>query len=124
MPSWTALLAIPGFVLLAMSSFAASIFLGMTCARFRDIPPIIGSMMQVAFFVSAVIWKPEMLGHWQPFLPLNPIFALMEAIRAPHHGRHRRHHGLAGGLRLDRRRGGDLAWAFFVRFRGRIAFWV
>ena len=122
-PSWMALLAIPGFVLMAISGFAAAIFLGMACARFRDIPPIIASIMQIAFFVSAVIWKPEMVGHWQPFMPLNPVFAVMETVRSPLMG----HSGGAivwiaafvwTGILVT------AAWAFFVRFRGRIAFWV
>ncbi|GGJ39579.1 ABC transporter permease [Neoroseomonas lacus] len=122
-PHWTAFLAIPGFVLMAVCGFASSIFLGMICARFRDIPPIVGSLMQVAFFVSAVIWKPDMLGWWEPYLPINPVFALMEAIRAPIMG-------TTGGIVvwiaaffwtaiLT-----AISWAFFVRFRGRIAFWV
>ncbi|MBW6399881.1 ABC transporter permease [Roseomonas sp. HJA6] len=122
-PHWTVVLAIPGFVLMAIGGFAASIFLGMICARFRDIPPIVGSLMQVAFFVSAVIWKPDMLGWWEPYLPINPVFAVMEAIRAPIMG-------TTGGvvvwfaaivwtaLLVW------ISWVFFVRFRGRIAFWV
>lgn len=122
-PSWYALLAIPGFAVMAVGGFAASIFLGMVCARFRDIPPIVGSVMQVAFFVSAVIWKPEMVGHWQPLLPLNPVFAVMEAVRAPLMGS-------SGGIMVWVAAIGwtallvAAAWAFFVRFRGRIAFWV
>lgn len=122
-PRWTALLAIPGFLLMAIGGFAASIFLGMVCARFRDIPPIISSLMQVAFFVSAVIWKPSQVGHWEPFLPINPIFAVMEAIRAPIMGE-------TGSLFVWVAAIGwtailaAVSWAFFVRFRGRIAFWV
>ena len=121
--TWYALLAIPAFALMAVGGFAAAIFLGMICARFRDIPPIIGSIMQVAFFVSAVIWKPSMVGYWEPFLPINPVFAVMEAVRAPLMG------STGGiivwiaavfwtGVMVA------VAWAFFVRFRGRIAFWV
>jgi lipopolysaccharide transport system permease protein len=122
-PGWVALLAIPGFALIAAGGFAAALFLGMVCARFRDIPPIIGSLMQIAFFVSAVIWKPDMVGHWEPFLPLNPVFAVMEAVRAPLMGS-------TGGIVVwvaALAWTGLLvaaAWAFFVRFRGRIAFWV
>jgi lipopolysaccharide transport system permease protein len=121
--TWTALLAIPGFLLLGIGGFAAAILLGMICARFRDIPPIVGSLMQVAFFVSAVIWKPEMVGHWEPFLPLNPVFAVMETVRAPIMGR-------TGGIIVWVAAFAwtgllvAAAWAFFVRFRGRIAFWV
>jgi lipopolysaccharide transport system permease protein len=122
-PSWYALLAIPGFLLMAVAGFAAALFLGMACARFRDIPPIIGSVMQVAFFVSAVIWKPEMVGHWQPYLPINPVFALMEAVRAPLMGSPG---GITVWLAAIFWTGVMvvIAWAFFVRFRGRIAFWV
>ena len=82
-PHWTIVLAIPGFALMAIGGFAASLFLGMLCARFRDIPPIVGSLMQVLFFVSAIIWKPDMVGWWEPWLPINPAFALIECIRAP-----------------------------------------
>jgi len=121
--TWMALLAIPGFLLIGIGGFAAAILLGMVCARFRDIPPIVGSLMQVAFFVSAVIWKPEMVGHWEPFLPLNPVFAVMETVRAPIMGR-------TGGIVVWVAAFAwtgllvATAWAFFVRFRGRIAFWV
>jgi lipopolysaccharide transport system permease protein len=122
-PDWSALAAIPGFVLIALAAFAASMFLGMICARFRDIPPIVGSLMQIAFFVSPVIWKPEMVGHWEPFLPINPVFAIMETVRGPIMGTG------AGPLVWTLAIAWTAAlvacaWAFFVRFRGRIAFWV
>ncbi len=121
--SWTALLAIPGLLLIAVAAFASSMLLGMLCSRFRDIPPIVGSLMQIAFFVSAVIWKPEMVGHWEPWLPLNPVFAVMEAVRAPLMGSTG---GIVVWLAAVFWTGLLVAasWAFFVRFRGRIAFWV
>lgn len=123
MPGWTALLAIPGLVLMGVAGFAAAIFLGMVCARFRDIPPIVGSVMQIAFFVSPVIWKPQMVGHWEPFLPINPFFAMMETVRAPLMGETG---GIVVWLMAALWTGAlaALAAAFFVRFRGRIAFWV
>ncbi|WP_198373448.1 ABC transporter permease [Roseomonas rosulenta] len=122
-PGWWALAAIPGFVLIAVAAFAASIFLGMICARFRDIPPIVGSVMQIAFFVSPIIWKPEMVGHWEPWLPINPVFAIMETVRGPIMGTGAGFivWALAIGWTAALMAG---AWVFFVRFRGRIAFWV
>jgi lipopolysaccharide transport system permease protein len=121
--SWNLLLAIPGFALVMVAGFAASLLLGMLCARFRDIPPIIGSVMQIAFFLSAIIWKPEMVGHWEPLLPINPFFAVIEVVRAPIMGTTGSLFtwlaaiGWVGALVA-------FAWSFFVRFRGRIAFWV
>jgi lipopolysaccharide transport system permease protein len=79
--------------------------------------------MQLAFFVSPVLWKPALLNERQVWLPLNPFYVLMETVRGPLIGE---------GASL-------LIWvaavcytalicaiafAFFVRFRGRIAFWV
>ena len=122
-PGPEAALALVGLLILGVNAFAATLFLGMLCARFRDIGPIVGSVMQLAFFMTPVLWKPELLGEWQVFMPLNPFYALLETVRGPL---------VEGG-------GPWLAWvaalaytavhvgvaiAFFVRFRGRVAFWV
>lgn len=123
MPGSEAVLAIPGLALILLDAFAATMFLGMLCARFRDIGPIVGSVMQLAFFMTPVMWKPHLLGEWAWTLPLNPFYAVLETVRGP----------LVEG-------GGPLSawiaallfsgalWAaallFFVRYRGRIAFWV
>lgn len=121
--TWNLVLAIPGLLLVMVAGFAASLLLGMLCARFRDIPPIVASVMQIAFFLSAIIWKPEMVGHWEPWLPINPFFAVIEVVRAPIMG--------STGSLLTWVAAiawvsalAAFAWSFFVRFRGRIAFWV
>lgn len=123
LPGWGVLAAIPGFVLIAVAAFAASIFLGMVCARFRDIPPIVASVMQIAFFVSPVIWKPDMVGHWEPFLAVNPFFAVMETVRGPLMGTGAGLLVWASAIAWTAALVAG-AWVFFVRFRGRIAFWV
>ncbi|MGX9961944.1 ABC transporter permease [Roseomonas sp. F4] len=123
LPGPEAVLAIPGFLLIAINSVAAALFLGMLCARFRDIGPIVGSTMQLAFFLTPILWKPRLLGHWEAWMPFNPFYAILETVRGPL---------VEGG-------GPPLAWlaaiiytlltvtvaaVFFVRFRGRVAFWV
>lgn len=123
LPGPEAVLAIPGLALIFINAFAVALFLGMLCARFRDIGPIVGSTMQLAFFLTPILWKPRLLGHWEPYMPLNPFFAVLETVRGPL---------VEGG-------GSPIAWAaalfytalalavsaaFFVRFRGRVAFWV
>ncbi|MFT8244335.1 ABC transporter permease [Roseomonas sp. BN140053] len=122
-PGLEALLIIPGLALFAVNALAACLFLGMVCARFRDIGPIVGSIMQLAFFLTPVIWKPELAGTWRPWLPLNPFFAVMETIRGPlvDGGG-----SLTGWLAavLYTAAAVALAFGFFVRFRGRVAFWV
>ena len=122
-PGPEALLAIPGLVLIAINSCAVGLFLGMICARFRDIPQIVANVMQLAFFLSPVLWKPQLLGAGAAWLPLNPFFALIETVRGP----------LVEGGASFVIWGAALAYTalsctlamiFFVRFRGRIAFWV
>ena len=122
-PGATALLAIPAFVLWLVLGLALALLLGALCARFRDIPPIIGSVMQMAFFVSAIIWRPEQLKEQEYLLDFNPFYTLLEIVRGPLLGEvpHLAVYvsaGLFSGLILL------ATWLMFSRVRGRIAFWV
>lgn len=114
---------IPGFLIFLCNAFWAAFFLGMICARFRDIPPIISSLMQLCFFITPIIWMPEQLGANAKWLMFNPFNAIMETMRAPLLGR-----PLDAGVWLSAIGFTVVLWivaqAFFTRFRGRIAFWV
>lgn len=123
-PGWEALMAIPGLLVWIVDALALTLFLGAFCARFRDIQPIVNSVMQIMFFVTPVIWKPEQLGTGMSKLPLNPFFDLLEIVRGPL---------LGGGALSGAAWFGaivfsvalcGLSWAFFVRARGRITFWI
>lgn len=113
----------PGFALFVINAFWAGLLFGMVCARFRDIPQIIASMMQLAFFVTPILWLPEQLGDRSSWLVLNPFNAIMETMRGPLLGRPLDPsiwlHALGYTLALS-----VVALTFFVRFRGRIAFWI
>jgi lipopolysaccharide transport system permease protein len=123
-PELDALMAIPGLLLWAVDALALTLILGAFCARFRDIQPIVNSVMQIAFFVTPVIWKPTQLGaNSIANLAFNPFFDLLEIVRGPILGS-----GIAGTTWL-----GAIvysvvlcavSWAFFVRARGRVTFWV
>ncbi len=123
-PSWFALLAIPGLLLWAINSLAVVLLLGTFCARFRDILPIVSSVMQIAFFMTPVIWKPEQLGSAQALLWLNPFFDLLEIVRAPLLGAVPIVHHLWLGAGVFSVAIWALAWFLFARVRGRIAFWL
>ncbi len=123
-PGFALLGAIPGLLLWIVDGVAACLLLGVLCARFRDIPPIVGSLMQIAFFISPVIWKPELLTPASRiWLPLNPFYSLLEIVRGPMLGE------AASGIVWASAFGYSallvgLAWVAFVRVRGRLAFWV
>ncbi|MCS6933387.1 MAG: ABC transporter permease [Acetobacteraceae bacterium] len=123
-PGAGAVAALAGIPLFAVAGFASALALGILCARFRDIPPIVGNLTQLAFFLTPVLWLPEMLPpEALPWLPLNPFYALLETVRAPLLG-------LAAGPELWAAAIGWTtvlaagAWLLFVRYRGRVPYWV
>lgn len=116
--------AIPGLLLLAVAGFATALALGLLCARFRDIPPIVSNLTQIAFFLTPVLWTPDLLPpEALPWLPLNPFHALLETVRAP----------LLSGSADPAAWAAALGWtalvaaaaaALFVRVRARVPYWV
>jgi lipopolysaccharide transport system permease protein len=123
-PGVSGLLAIPGFALWLIDSFALCLLLGALCARFRDIPPIIGSILQIAFFVTPVLWKPELISaQRQWILPFNPFYSLMEMIRAPLLGAVPPMNVFVSAVIYSVLMCVG-AWLVFARVRGRIAFWL
>ena len=122
-PDSDGFLALPAFALWCVDGLALSLLFGAFCARFRDIPPIVGSIMQMAFFVSAVIYKPEQLGAREWLLPFNPFFSLLEIVRAPLLSQVPSTATYASALIYSALICAS-AWLLFVRVRGRIAFWV
>ncbi len=118
-----ALKALLGFSVIGIDAFAAAMLLGMLCARFRDLGQIVNSIMQIAFFMTPILWKPTALGPRARLLILDPFYSVMQVVRAPLLGQ-------AVGLSLWFSAIAfsillcAVSFAFFVRFRGRISFWV
>jgi ABC-2 type transport system permease protein/lipopolysaccharide transport system permease protein len=122
-PGAVALYAIPGFLLLAINSAFASLAIGMAAARFRDIPRIIASLAQVLFLVTPIIWMPDLLGPQLYLAHGNPLFHLIEIVRAPMLGALPSE--LTIRVMLSITTINILVTAlFFLRFRNRIAYWI
>jgi lipopolysaccharide transport system permease protein len=122
-PGWNAFVALPGLAVWVADALALTVLLGGFCARFRDVLPIVNSVMQIAFFVTPVIWKPEQLKQGAYLLPLSPFYDLLEVVRAPLLGSFASGMTWLGTL-LYSFALCSVAWAFFVRARGRVAFWM
>lgn len=123
-PGVHALLALPGLLLWALDSLALTLLLGGFCARFRDVMPIVNSVMQIAFFITPVIWKPEQLGPaGMSKLPFNPFYDLLEIVRAPLLGHMPSMMVWSGALGYSIVLCA-LSWAFFTRARARLAYWI
>ena len=122
-PGWTGLLVLPGLALLCLNGVWMGLLFGLVSARFRDVPQIVASVVQVAFFLTPIIWKPELLPDRAFVLDLNPFFHLVELVRAPSLGQAP---GLvswfaAAGITLG---GWLVTLLMYRRYRWRIAYWA
>jgi ABC-2 type transport system permease protein/lipopolysaccharide transport system permease protein len=122
-PGAVGLLAIPGLTIVLINGALASLSIGIISARFRDVPPLIGSVVQIVFFVTPIFWKPELLKGREYVTDFNPFFHLLEIVRAP----------LLGSMPSAKNYLAVLlitlinivvTGVFFSRFRSRISYWV
>ena len=122
-PGWAGLLSLPGLVLLSLNGVWIGLLLGLISARFRDVPQIVASVVQVAFFLTPIIWKPEQLPDRPAVVDFNPFHHLMEVVRKPLLGETPAPISwiVVVGLLIG---GGAVTFAFYRRFRGRVAYWV
>lgn len=121
-----ALAAIPAFALWIIDAFAISLLFGAICARFRDVPQIIMALMQVAFFITPIMWYAKTLeSHPKADLLIrfNPFFYILEIFRAPLLGSPLTMDMIIKALIVSV--GIIIVSAIgFARTRGRIAYWV
>lgn len=78
-----AILAIPGLFLLVANLIWIGYILAILSARFRDIPQIVASILQVAFFVTPIMYKPTQLAPENLLVILNPFSSLLGIVRDP-----------------------------------------
>jgi ABC-type polysaccharide/polyol phosphate export permease len=84
--TWSTLLVIPGLVLLCLNGVWISLVLGLCVARFRDIQPLVASLLQVAMFVTPIMWTPAQLagsGRIALIAKYNLLFHYVELVRRP-----------------------------------------
>ena len=122
-PGFTALLAIPAVLLISINGVLVSLFLGVLCVRFRDIPQIITNLVQLLFFLTPILWKPDQLPQGRAFVEANPFYHFVSLVRLPLLGEAPTLLSWMIVLVLTAF-GCVVAGATFVRFRGRIAYWI
>jgi ABC-2 type transport system permease protein/lipopolysaccharide transport system permease protein len=120
---WTIFMVVPALAIVTINGIWIGILLGMVSARFRDIPPIVGSFVTVAFFATPVFWHADTLGVQRWVVDFNPLFAALDVIRSPLLG-------LAPSpyswpiLLITTLFGSAFSFLFFARWRARISYWA
>lgn len=123
-PTAAAVMAVPGLLLLAVASLPAGMTIGLLCTRFRDLPQIIQSLLQVAFFLTPVMWHVDQLGGRVPYvIDFNPFAIFLLLVADPLHGhwpsigRYVQALAIIGTMVL-------VTAPLFARFRARIVYWL
>jgi len=122
--SWTSLLALPGIALLFINGYWVGVVLAFLCARFRDLEQIIRNLLQLAFFVTPVFWKAELVvSSKRAIVDYNVLFYFIEIIRAPLLGQvpPLKYYAVALGCTII---GYLIAVLVYQRMRRRLAFFV
>lgn len=74
---------ITGIILLILNLLWISTFLGILCARFRDISQLITSLSTTLTLITPVVWDKNMLGIYSSYVYLNPFSSLIEIVTSP-----------------------------------------
>lgn len=83
--SWEIIWLVPGFLVFCWNLLWISLILSTFCTRFRDMPQIVNSLLQVFFYITPIIWMPNALNARSASLLVepNPVYHLLELVRAP-----------------------------------------
>jgi len=121
--TYAVVFVIPGILLLCANLFWIALALGMLCARYRDMAQMAQYALQLAQFATPIIWQPSQVAANSPYLLFNPIYHLVELIRAPifEHRIPMQSFGISVGMLVV---GGALTLVLFHKFKRSINFWL
>ncbi|MFE9744101.1 ABC transporter permease [Saccharothrix saharensis] len=128
--SWAILLAIPAFALVAVNAVWVALLFGIISTRFRDIPPVVHSFINLVFFMTPIVWHTGVLekvgagGDWRMLIAeLNPLYHFLEIVRAPLLGHEQSwHHWVVVGAFTVV--GWTVALVALRNYRARVSYWV
>jgi ABC-2 type transport system permease protein len=126
--SWADLSVVPAMGLIVLNCIWVSVVFGILGTRYRDISPLLFSVVQLLFFMTPIIWNENTLaaqgaGRWGKIVELNPLLHYLDIVRAPLLGapQEMRHWVVVLVLTLI----GWVLAAFALRqYRARVAYWV
>jgi len=127
---WELLLSVVGLGVLMINGVWVSMLFGILATRFRDIAPLLDSMVQLLFYMTPIVWTTQTLyeqggqiADRARIAEINPLYHYLEIVRAPMLGQSvDAYHWwivlacTAVGLLL--------AFVALRRFRSRVPYWV
>ena len=87
---WDFFLAIPALALLVVNGVWVTMFFGIVATRYRDVAPLLDSMIQLVFYMTPIVWTTKTLedqggavAERARIAELNPLYHYLEIVRAP-----------------------------------------
>lgn len=78
-----ALMAIPGLLIFFAVTACLSLAVGALATRYRDVQPLVESLVTMAFLASPIMWKPDLIAGRHFLLDYNPVVHLLAVWREP-----------------------------------------
>jgi ABC-type polysaccharide/polyol phosphate export permease len=96
---------------------------GLLGARFRDLEPLLSSVVPILFFISPILYRADRIAPGFNLVWLNPFSYMIEAVRSPLLGfePHEMTYSVLIGLFIL---GGGFSWVLNKMRGRRLAFWV
>ncbi|MGX1770027.1 galactan export ABC transporter permease subunit Wzm/RfbD [Dietzia sp. NPDC055343] len=127
---WELLLSVLGLAVLMINGVWVSMLFGILATRFRDIAPLLDSMVQLLFYMTPIVWTTQTLyeqggqiADRARIAELNPLYHYLEIVRAPMLGQPvaAYHWWIVLGCTAV---GLLLAFLVLRKFRSRVPYWV
>ncbi len=117
-------LALIGLMILLIAGYIYAFLLAMIGSRYRDIAPIIVSMVQVTFFLSPILWMSDRIPlRFQFIVSYNPAAQFINLVRQPLLGQWPSWHSYLAAL-IVIVVGLALTVSLYKRSYKRIVFWL
>ena len=127
---WELILSVVGLGVLMINGVWVSMLFGILATRFRDIAPLLDSMVQLLFYMTPIVWTTQTLyeqggeiADRARIAELNPLYHYLEIVRAPMLGEPvaAYHWWIVLGCTAV---GLLLAFVALRKFRSRVPYWV
>ena len=82
-PHLSSLLVLPGLVLVFVNQVWLGLVLAILSARFRDVVPIVSTVVNILMFATPILWPVSTLGDLTIVADVNPVYHFIELVRAP-----------------------------------------
>jgi lipopolysaccharide transport system permease protein len=84
--TWSIFWILPGLILLIINVTWMMVILAFLSTRYRDVQPIVASILMILVNVTPVFWYPKTIGNADLahlLIGLNPFYHLLQVIRLP-----------------------------------------